>query len=239
VFALALTVAGIWASVAEHRDQKVQQAAAADRVAGRYVSDVATFRARVLIQLGRHRGEHPAQLRDVLDQEIPKFPALPSPPPPGAANSKSYQAAVETSRSGLKPVTDLRAQLDTAAQAETFVSTANAALERSTTALLGSSLVFSSEPLKSRTLPQLRGALRDVRRARAPAKGKPAEQAVIVAISHAIRAIEAMIAKLDDGGTYSYDLSDEFNAAETELKNYAIDVDGDVREAVARLRDAP
>jgi hypothetical protein len=103
---------------------------------------------------------------------------------------------------------------------------------------LSSSLVFDTEPLKSRTLPQLRRALNEVRRVPAPAKGKPAEQAVVGAISHAIGAIKTMIDKLDAGGSYSYDLSDEFNAAETELKNYAIDVDGDVREAVARLRDS-
>jgi hypothetical protein len=202
------------------------------------VSDVATYRARVLIRLGQHRGEHPAQLRDVLDEEIPKFPKLPSPPPPGAERSQSYQAAVETSRSGLKPVTDLRAQLDTAAQAETFVATASKALDRATTALLSSSLVFSSEPLKSTTLPQLRRALRDVRSAPAPAKGIPAKQAVLAAISHAVSAVETMTEKLDEGGTSRYDLSDEFSAADTELKNYAIDVDGDVREAVARLRDS-
>ena len=33
-------------------------------------------------------------------------------------------------------------------------------------------------------------------------------------------------------------LAEQFAAAETQVKNYAIDVDGDVREAVARLRDS-
>lgn len=238
VFALALAAAGVWASMAERRDDKVEQATAADEAAGRYVSEVATYRAHVLAQLSRHRGAHPAELRAVLDEEIPKFPKLPSPPPPGAEKSQSYQSAIETSRTGLKPVTDLRAQLDLAAQAEAFVATASKALQRATTALLSSSLVFDSEPLKSRTLPQLRRALSDVRAVPAPAKGKPAEQAVVGAISRAIREVETMIAKLDDGGSHSYDLSDEFTAAETQLKNYAIDVDGDVREAVARLRDS-
>jgi hypothetical protein len=46
-----------------------------------------------------------------------------------------------------------------------------------------------------------------------------------------------MVEKLDDGESHSFDLSAEFEAAETEVKNYAIDVDGDVREAVARLRE--
>lgn len=237
VFALALAAAGIWASVAERREHKVEQATAADEAAGRYVSDVATFRAHVLRVLSQHRGAHPAELRDVLDREIPRYPKLPSPPPPGAERSRSYQAAVETSRTGLEPVMQLRAQLDTAAQAEVFVATANKALQRATAALLGSSLVFDTEPLESRTLPELHRALREVRSAPAPANGKLAERTVVSAISHAIGQIETMIAKLDEGGSYSYDLSDEFNAAETQLKNFAIDVDGDVREAVARLRD--
>ncbi|MFL6089239.1 MAG: hypothetical protein ACJ71Z_03770 [Aeromicrobium sp.] len=238
VLAFMLAAAGIWAYVAEDRDDDVKQATAADEAAGRYVSDVATFRAHVLHRLARHRGAHPAELRDILDEEIPKFPTLPSPAPPGAEDSKSYQAAVETSRTALKPVADLRAQLDTAAQAEAFVATANQALERSMNALLSTGLVFDVEPVKSRTLPELRAALADVRRVPAPAKGKPAEQAVVGAISHAIAEVETLIDKMEAGGSYSYDLSDEFTAAETQVKDYAIDVDGDVREAVARLRDA-
>jgi hypothetical protein len=131
----------------------------------------------------------------------------------------------------------LREQLNTAAQAETFVSGASAALDRSTTALLSSALVFDSAPLKKRTLPELRAALADVRRLPVPAKGRPAAQAVDAAISRAIAEIETMVEKLDDGESHSFDLSAEFEAAETEVKNYAIDVDGDVREAVARLRE--
>jgi hypothetical protein len=47
-----------------------------------------------------------------------------------------------------------------------------------------------------------------------------------------------MIERFDAGESHSFDLSDEFTAADTQVKNYAIDVDGDVREAVARLRDS-
>lgn len=238
VLAVLLVVAGLWASVAERRGESVGQAKAADEAAGRYASDVATFRAHVINELVRRRGSHPGELRDVLDQEIPKFPKLPSPPPPGADDSRSYQSAIKTSRTGVKPFTDLRAQLDTAAQAEAFVAGADAALDRSTTALLSSALVFDSTPLTTRTLPELRRALADVRRLPVPAKGRPAAQAVDAAISRAIDEIETMVDRLDDGESHSFDLSDEFAAADTQVKNYAIDVDGDVREAVARLRDS-
>lgn len=237
VLALLLAAAGVWASVAERRSESVGQAKAADEAAGRYVSEVATFRAHVLNELNRRRGAHPGELRDVLDRELPKFPVLPSPPPPGAEDSRSYQSAVETSRTALKPFTALRAQLDTAAQAEAFVAGARAALDRSTTALLSSALVFDSTPLTERTLPELRGALDSVRRLPVPEKGRPAAQAVEAAISRAIDEIETMIDRLDDGESHSFDLSDEFAAAETQLRNYAIDVDGDVREAVARVRE--
>lgn len=236
--AILLAAAGIWASVAERRGETVGQAKAADEAAGAYVSDVATFRAHVLNELMRRRGAHASELVEVLDREIPKYPTLPSPPPKGAEDSRSYQSAVATSRSGLKPFTDLRVQLNTAAQAETFVTGASAALDRSTTAILSSALVFDSKPLRARTLPELRGALADVRRLPVPAKGRPAAQAVDAAISHAIDEIETMIDKLDEGKSHSFDLSDQFEAAETQVKNYAIDVDGDVREAVARLRDS-
>lgn len=238
VLALLLAVTGIWASVAERRGEAVGQAKAADEAAGHYVSDVATFRAHVMRELVRRRGSHASELRDVLDREIPKYPRLPSPAPPGSDDSRSYQSAVEVSRTGLTPFTDLRAQLDAAAQAETFVAGASAALDRSTTALLSSALVFDSTPLKKRTLPELRGALADVRRLPVPAKGRPAAQAVEAAISRAIDEIETMVDKLDAGESHSFDLSAQFEAADTQVKNYAIDVDGDVREAVARLRDS-
>ena len=238
VLALLLAVTGIWVSVAERRGEFVGQAKAADEAAGRYVSDVATFRAHVINELSQRRGSHPAELRDVLDREIPKFPTLPSPPPPGADDSRSYQSAIEMSRTGLKPFTDLRGQVDTAAQAEAFVTGADAALDRSTTALLSSALVFDSTPLTTRTLPELRKARADVRRLPVPSKGRPAAQAVDAAISSAIDEVETMVDRLDDGESHSFDLSDEFEAADTQVKNYAIDVDGDVREAVARLRDS-
>jgi len=192
----------------------------------------------VIRELVRRRGSHASELRDVLDREIPEYPRLPSPAPPGAEESRSYQSAVDVSRSGLKPFTDLRAQLDAAAQAETFVAGASAALDRSTTALLSSALVFDSTPLRKRTLPELRGALADVRRLPVPAKARPAAQAVEAAISRAIEEIETMVDKLDAGESHSFDLSTQFEAADTQVKNYAIDVDGDVREAVARLRDS-
>lgn len=236
--ALLLTIGGILALVAERRGESVGRLEAADEAAGKYMSDVATFKAHVLNELVRRRGSHASELRDVLDREIPRFPSLPSPPPPGAEDSRSYRSAVETSRHGVKPFLDLRAQLDTAAQAETFVTGASAALQRATTALLSSALVFDSTPLENRTLPELRGALADVRRLPVPAKGRTAAGAVDAAISRAIDEIETMVDKLDAGEPHSFDLSDEFAAAETQVKNFAIDVDGDVREAVARLRDA-
>ena len=238
VLALLLTIGGVLASVAERRGESIGQVKAADEAAGQYMSDVATFRAQVINELARRRGSHPSELRDVLDRKIPQFPQLPSPAPPGADDSRSYQAAVDASRNGVKPFTDLRAHLDTAAQAQTFVKGASDALQRASLALLSSALVFDTGPLESRTLPQLRAALADVRRLPVPEKGRPAAQAVDAAISRAIDETETMIDKFESGEGHSFDLSEQFAAAETQVKNYAIDVDGDVREAVARLRDA-
>ena len=106
-----------------------------------------------------------------------------------------------------------------------------------TNALLRTALVFAVEPLEQRTLPELRAALADVRAVTVPAKGRPAAQAVEAAISVAIGEVETLIDKFEAGERYSFDLSDQFEAARLQVKNYAIDVDGDVREAVARLRD--
>lgn len=236
LLALLLVVGGVAAGIAERRSDSAGQARAADRVGGQYVSDVATFRAQVVHELARHRGAHPEELRNVLDVAIPKFPKLPS-PPPGAEDSKSFQHAVRASTDSLVPFTNLRDQLDVAAQAEVFVETADAALQRSTNALLSTALVYSAAPLQDRTLPELRAALAQVRSLPIPDKGRPAARTVDAAISGAIGEVETMIEKLESGEQYSFDLSDEFEAARTQVKDYAIDVDGDVREAVARLRE--
>jgi len=224
------------AAVAEYRSGEAEQQRAADRVGALYASEVATFRAHVLRLFAEHRGEHAADLRDLLDRELATKPTLP--PAPGADDSHTYQAAKRMSETAFEPFMALRAQLDTVAKAEVFVKSADAELQKATVTLLGSSLVWDTKPLRKRTLPELRQELGRFRQLEVPPGGEPAARVVDGTLSASVDEVETMAKKLDDGKSYKFDLTARFDDAHERLRDYAVVVDGDLAEAVGRLRDS-
>jgi hypothetical protein len=224
------------AAVAQYRSGEAEQQREADRVGALYESEVATFRAHVLHVFSEHRGEHAADLRDLLDRELATMPTLP--PAPGADDSRTYQAAKRTSETAFEPFTALRTQLDTVAKAEVFVKGADDELQKATVTLLGSSLVWDTKPLHERTLPELRQELGRFRQLEVPPGGESAARAVDGTLSAAVDEVQTMAKKLDDGKSYTFDLTARFDDAHERLRDYAVVTDGDLAEAVARLRDA-
>jgi hypothetical protein len=164
-------------------------------------------------------------------------PTLP-PPPEGAAKSETYQQAVKAQPTIFEPVDRLRRELDAAAQAEQFVTAADGILERVANVLRTSGIVVSIDAVESATLPAVRDARADFRGLPVPPQAQAAASAVDAVLSTAIRELEALVEELKDGGSASFDLTDEFERAEQEVHNYAVVTDGNLREAVARLRDS-
>lgn len=226
----------VLAALAEYRSGEAEQQREADRVGAQYESDVATFRAQVLGTLGEHKGEHASELRDLLDKELETAPTLP--PAPGADDSRTYQDAKRMSETAFEPFTALRAQLDTVAKAEVFVKGADAELQKATVTLLGSSLVWDTKLLHERTLPELRQELSRFRQLEVPPGGESAARAVDSTLSAAVDEVETMAKKLDDGKSYKFDLTARFDDAHQRLRDYAVVTDGDLAEAVGRLRDS-
>jgi hypothetical protein len=226
----------VLASIAQYRSGEAERQREADRIGAQYESDVATFRAHMAMVFAAHRGEKAAALRDLLDQELATKPVLP--PAPGADDSRTYQAAKRTSETAFAPYTDLRDQLDTVAKAETFVKGADAELQKATVTLLGSSLVWDTDPLYERTLPELKQALTRFRQLEVPPGGDEAARKVDGALSASVHEVETMAEKLDDGDSYKFDLTARFDDAHKSLRDYAVVTDGDLAEAVGRLRDA-
>jgi hypothetical protein len=232
--AAALATAGIVATVSAPQRAARPDVVRADEIGATYFSDVATFKAKLLKELERHRGAHAADLRGVVDEQMSATPTLP-PPPPGAEESQTYQEAVKGQTTLFEPVTQLRAELDAAAQGEAFAKAAKTALDSATGALRASG---TTETVESRTLPAIRRARADFRSVAVPPEARQAATAVDAALSAAVRELEKSLAELEAGGVYAFDLSDEFEAAETALHDYAVVTDGDLAEAVARLRDS-
>ena len=233
VFALAALVV----AVAGRDRPAAPDVVAADEVGSTYFSDVATFKARTLRALERHRGAHAAELRDVLDRQLRFKPTLP-PPPDGAEKSTTYQEAVKAQPTIFEPVEQLRRELDAAAQAEGFVAAADDALDRVAAVLRASGIVVTTEAVESRTLPAVRDARAAFRRVPVPPDARTAASAVDTALSTAVRELESLVEMLEDGGSASFDLTGEFERAKQEIHNYAVVTDGNLREAVARLRDS-
>jgi hypothetical protein len=225
-----------FAALAEYRSGEAERQREADRIGGLYESEVATFRAHTINVLARHRGEHAEALREVLDRELASKPVLP--PAPGAEKSRTYQAAKRTSETAFKPFEELRTQLDTVAKAEVFVKGADAELQKATVTLLGSSLVWDTDPRYKRTLPVLRQELSRFRQLEIPPGGETAARTVDGTLSAAVHEVETMAKKLDDGKSYRFDLTARFDAARDGLHDYAVVTDGDLAEAMGRLRDA-
>ena len=226
----------VMASVAEYRSGAAERQREADRIGALYMSEVATFRVHMANVFSEHRGERASALRDLLDRELATKPVLPA--TPGGDKSRTYQAAKKTSETAFEPYEALRIQLDTVDKAETFVKGADDELQRATVTLLGSSLVWDTKPLHERTLPELRQELNRFRQLEVPPGGQTAARAVDGALSAAIHEVETMAEKLDDGKSYRFDLTGRFDDAHERVRDYAVVVDGDLAEAVARLRDA-
>jgi hypothetical protein len=226
----------MFAALAEYRSGEAERQREADRIGGLYASEVATFRVHTLNLLAEHRGEHAEALRDLLDRELAAKPVLA--PAPGADKSRTYQAAQRTAATAFKPFEDLRTQLDTVAKAEVFVKGADAELQKATVTLLGSSLVWDTKPLYERTLPELRQELSRFRQLEVPPGGETAARTVDGTLSAAVHEVETMAKKLDDGDAYQFDLTGRFDDARARLRDYAVVTDGDLAEAMGRVRDA-
>lgn len=226
----------VLAAVAEYRSGEAEQQREADRIGALYESEVATFRAHMANVFAQHRGEKAAALRDILDQELATKPVLAA--APGGDESRTYQAAKKTSATAFQPYEDLRTQLDTVAKAEVFVKGADDELQKATVTLLGSSLVWDTEPLHERTIPELRASLSRFRQLEVPPGGETAARAVDGALSAAVDQVKKLAEKLDDEESYNFDLTERFDAAHDRVRDYAVVVDGDLAEAVGRLSDA-
>lgn len=221
----------------QQRQERSDRVAEAEKVGAAYFSDLATFEAEVQNDLARVRSGDPADLKKVVDENLERPPEL-GPAPEGAERSKTYRAALEAERTALDPFTSLSAKLGRAARAEDFVKAAATALERGPTVLLGSGLVFDSEPLRTRVLPELNRALAEFRGVKVPKGAQDVAITVDGALTYVINQVSRMADRADEGSSYEFSYDTQFSAARQAVQDYATEIDGDVAEALDRIRGA-
>ena len=224
-------------AVLQHRQERSERLAEAEKVGAEFFSDVATFEAEVQRDLARVRSGDPADLKRVVDENLERPPEL-GPAPEGAESSKTYQAAVKAESTVLEPYESLSAKLGRAAHAEDFVKTADRALDNGPIVLLGGGLVFDSGPLRNRVLPELNRSLAEFRAVKVPKGAEDVAVTVDGALTYVIDQVSRMADRADAGSSYEFSYDTQFNAARQAIRDYAIEIDGDVAEALDRIRGA-
>jgi hypothetical protein len=219
----------------QQRQERSERLAEAEKIGSTYFSDVATFEAEVNRELGEVRSGDPGELKEVVDENLKQPPVL-GPAPEGAESSKTYRAAVKAEATVLDPYKSLSTKLGRAAQAEEFVKAAANLLDNGPIVLLGAGLVFDSGPLRNRVLPELNQALAEFRAVPVPKGAQDVAIKVEGAVTYVIGHVETMADRADEGSSYEFSYDTQYNAARQAVRDYATKVDGDVTEALDRIR---
>lgn len=227
-----VAVAGV--AILQQRQDRSDRLAEAERVGSTYFSDVASFQADVKSALAEVKSKKPTALKKVVDAKLKQPPVL-GPAPEGAAASKTYREAVKASESVLDPYTGLSTALGRAIRAEGFIEAADEVLADGPNALLGNSLVFDSEPLRTRVLPELTRGLADFRAVTVPKGAAEAAAAVESAVTYVIAEITTMAERADANQTYEFSYGTQYSAARQAVRDYATKIEGDVTEALDQV----
>jgi hypothetical protein len=231
----ALALAGT--VILQQRQERSDRIAEAEKVGASYFSDVATFQAQVQRELSRVRSGKPADLKKVVDENLKNPPRL-GPAPRDADSSKTYRAAVKASVTVLDPYRSLSKRLGRAADAEEFVKAAEKVLGNGPLVLLGYGLVFDSRPLRQRVLPELNRSLAEFRAVKVPKGAEDVAAKVDGAVRYVIGQVESMADHADVGKSFEFSYGQQYDAARQAVRDYAIEIDGDVTEALDRIRGA-
>jgi hypothetical protein len=223
--------------ILQQRQERSDRLAKAEKVGAAYFSDVATFQAAMVRDLSRVRSGKPSDLKKVVDENLKHPPEL-GPAPEGADSSKTYRAAVKASATVLDPYRSLSTKLGRAVDAEEFVKAADKVLGNGPLVLLGYGLVFDSGPLRERVLPELNRSLAEFRAVKVPKGAKDVATKVDGAVRYVIGQVETMADRADQGKSFRFSYGEQYDAARQAVRDYATEIDGDVAEALDRIRGA-
>ena len=221
----------------QQRQVRSERLAEAEKVGAAYFSDVATFEAEVQRKLTKVRSGDPADLKKVVDENLKRPPVLGS-APEGAEDSKTYRAAVEAEPTVLEPYESLSKKLGRAVEAEDFVKAASDVVDNGPIVLLGYGLVFDSGPLRNRVIPELNQSLAEFRAVKVPKGARDVAVKVESALTYVINQVKKMADRADAGSSYEFSYDTQYNAARQAVQDLATEIDGDVAEALDRIRGA-
>lgn len=170
---------------------------------------------RLVELLEQHSGAPAVDLRDLVDTELADAPQ----------EARTYG-----------PIVALRAELDDAVDAQALVAGGETALDDASNAMRESAMVVRVSTVEERTLPAVVQARATFRALPVPADGQKPAAAVDEALTLAVHELRTLIATVNGGTAYEFDVSPQFARAREALHDYAVVTGGNLAEAVTRLR---
>ena len=221
----------------QQRQERSERVAEAEKVGAAYFSDVATFEAEVQRELAKVRSGDPADLKKVVDENLKHPPEL-GPAPEGAESSKTYRAAVKAEPTALEPYESLSAKLGRAAQAEDFVKAADKVLEQRPDRAARRRTGVRQRAVAQPRPPGAEPPLAEFRAVEVPKGAQDVAVKVDGALTYVIGQVARMADRADAGSSYEFSYDTQYNAARQAVRDYATEIDGDVAEALDRIRGA-
>lgn len=232
VLVTLLVGAAVGGLVIVQNQQQSKQVAEAEAIGRDYLSAAAKFRSGVATSIKAVDSTKLNEIRKALDKSIASPPKLPATSSYGRQNSSTYREAIDEQSTLLGPYKRLRSQLKEAKVAETFIAAARKVLELRATDFVGTSVITSSGPVRSRLIPAFTVA-RDTFDAVPVPKGQTKLAATVHdAVQYVINQASTLADRIDARSNFSFSYAEKFQAAADELNDYATTVEGDVTEAV-------
>jgi hypothetical protein len=217
--------------------QQAEQVQRADDVAADYLSEVDTFRARVLEALEKADQDSPAAQRTALRAAVAEPPRLGDADPFGMDESSAYARAEQVQAGLLAPYEEVIDELGDASVALAYVKVARAVLDMRVTDYLSTTTLSSSTEVRSSLIPAFVDARQRLDAATVPPGQDDLHATVRGAVQYVIDQASRLADNIDSGRGYSFTYADQFQEAITAVEDYATQVTGDLTESLNGLRD--
>lgn len=209
----------------------------ADDVGNTFLADVSVFRTSVVKTVSGSRSADPAELRGIVQRALEDAPALGGASAYGAERSASYAEALRTQQTFLQPYRRLMRELRRSEVALEFIAQARSVLGLRSSTYIGSGLVDSSAPVRSRLIPVFAKARDDFAKVRVPAGQRKLAGTVLGAVQHVIDQANVLADSIEANRTFTFSYAEQYQVAIDAVEDYATVVEGDLAEAVNAVAD--
>ncbi|GAA3529099.1 hypothetical protein GCM10022234_27990 [Aeromicrobium panaciterrae] len=215
--------------------QQSDQIADAEAIGQDYLSAAAAFRTRVSKAIKRADSTKVDEIKQALDTATAHPPKLSGTSAYGRQHSSTYREAIDVQSTLLGPYKELSVTLEEAKVAETFIAAARKVLELRATDYVGSTILTSSDAVRSKLIPAFVNARDTFADVPVPKGQRELATTITDAVQYVVNQATTLADRVDANQSFSFSYSERFQTAADALNDYATTVEGDVTEAVNRV----